>query len=185
MEALVRGARPDVGYAVARAIDSHLNNQSLVVLFTFQGKRLLFVGDAQAGNWEYWLYRGATLSADPGGDLSPDSRDILSSLDFYKVGHHGSTNATPIQALSAMRQGTTAMCSTEPHVYGTDARGSEVPRRPLLEALEQKGAVVRSDQIDVDAGGVSIPRSDGTPSELPEPAEGRLRAGACYIDYFL
>ena len=31
-------------------------------------------------------------------------RSILGSIDFYKVGHHGSTNATPIPAVGALNQ---------------------------------------------------------------------------------
>jgi hypothetical protein len=185
MEARLHDAQPDVAFDTVKQLDSHLNNQSLVVLFTFEGKRLLFVGDAQAGNWEYWLYKGESPSPAPSGDIAPESSDLLSSIDFYKVGHHGSTNATPIPALSAMREGTTALCSTEAHVYGTDERNSEVPRGPLLGALEEKGAVVRSDQIDVEVDGVSVPRAEGTPAELPAPAEGRFRVGTCYVDYFL
>jgi hypothetical protein len=185
MEALLHGVQPEVALDAVKQLDSHLNNQSLVVLFTFKGRRLLFVGDAQAGNWEYWLYQGAGPSPAPSGEIAPGSLDILSSIDLYKVGHHGSTNATPIQALSAMREGTTALCSTEAHVYGTDEKNTEVPRRPLLEAIEEKGALVRSDQIDVEVDGVSVPRAEETPPELPAPAEGRFRLGTCYVDYFL
>ena len=56
MEALLQGMQPDVLAATADKLDGTLNNQSLVVLFTCQGKKLLFVGDAQWGNWAYWLY---------------------------------------------------------------------------------------------------------------------------------
>ena len=35
------------------------------MLFTFGGKKLLFVGDAQAGNWEHWLYRVDAPDRDP------------------------------------------------------------------------------------------------------------------------
>ncbi len=43
-------AQPDMLAAAAAKIENFLNNQSLVVLFRFGGKNLLFVGDAQAGN---------------------------------------------------------------------------------------------------------------------------------------
>ena len=42
--------------ASAQNADKFLNNQSLVVLFRFKGKSLLFVGDAQWGNWQNFLY---------------------------------------------------------------------------------------------------------------------------------
>jgi len=47
----------------------------------------------------------------------------VASLDFYKVGHHGSTNATPKDALNAMREGCVAMCSTQPDCYGKVENG--------------------------------------------------------------
>ena len=61
-----RDMQPDVLAAAADKLDGTLNNQSLVVLFTCQGKKLLFVGDAQWGNWAYWLYGKAVTGADPG-----------------------------------------------------------------------------------------------------------------------
>ena len=56
MEAMLANMQPDVLAAAADKLDGTLNNQSLVVLFTCKGKKLLFVGDAQWGNWAYWLY---------------------------------------------------------------------------------------------------------------------------------
>src|SRR5207253_8351929 len=132
----------------ARRADDTLNNQSLVVLFTFRGKKLLFVGDAQWGNWENFLY-GGTAGTPGHTEMLADAKDVLSSIDFYKVGHHGSTNATPIHAVESMREGLVAMCSTEPGCYGKEDKGSEVPRGALLEALERKthGQLACSDQV--------------------------------------
>jgi hypothetical protein len=97
-------AQPDLLAAAAIKIDDFLNNQSLVVLFKFAGKTLLFVGDAQAGNWEHWLYKLDAPIKDPtkAGSITEGSRRILENMDFYKVGHHGSTNSTPIQAVEAL-----------------------------------------------------------------------------------
>ena len=78
---------------LALDLDSDTNNTSLVLAFEVgpvgQGDVLLFVGDAQVGNWLSWRsqrYRvGArTCSAD----------DLLARTVLYKVGHHGSHNAT-------------------------------------------------------------------------------------------
>ncbi len=94
IKSLVDAAQPDVLAAQAAAADKTLNNQSLVVLFSFQGKNLLFAGDAQWGNWEHFLYGGAFGT--PGHtELTQKAKDILSTIHFYKVGHHGSANATP------------------------------------------------------------------------------------------
>jgi len=120
-----------------KKLDAFLNNQSLVVLFTFKGKKLLFVGDAQAGNWEYWMYGGTPDRAPSVDTMSSAGRAILADLDFYKVGHHGSTNATPITAVEAMGGRFASMCSTEKDTYGNADIGTEENgRRPETTASE-------------------------------------------------
>src|SRR5262244_407406 len=101
-----RRPREDEGGAAeltaAKQLNSFLNNQSLVILFNFKGKKLLFVGDAQAGNWEHWLFGTDTPDNKPNGSPIASAQQILTSLDFYKVGHHGSGNATPRVAADTM-----------------------------------------------------------------------------------
>jgi beta-lactamase superfamily II metal-dependent hydrolase len=150
IEKAIAKAQPDVVRAIAAQADNTINNQSVVVLFTFNGKKLLFAGDAQWGNWQNFLFGGALGS--PGhAKMTPEATSILKSIDFYKVGHHGSTNATPIDALEAMSNGIVAMCSTAVDAYGKVANKSEVPRIPLMEALDKKtgGKLARSDQVAV------------------------------------
>ena len=67
----------------------------------------------------------------------------MGAIDFYKVGHHGSANATPKDAVAAMRLGCVGMCSTAIDAY------NEVPREPLLTALRGRmnGQLARSDQV--------------------------------------
>jgi beta-lactamase superfamily II metal-dependent hydrolase len=69
------------------------NNTSLVLAFEWgqpgKGKVLLFPGDAQVGNWLSW--RDQTYEAD-GVTMKAD--DLLRRTILYKVGHHGSHNAT-------------------------------------------------------------------------------------------
>lgn len=73
-------------------LDSKLkNNSSVVLLITWKGKRLLFVGDAEwhgrvkpqkmNGSWNVMWQERKTLLGKP--------------VDFLKIGHHGSENATP------------------------------------------------------------------------------------------
>ena len=73
-----------------RSIDDALNNTSLILLFDIGGKKLLFPGDAQIENWRYALFDAPT-----GGDI----RASLADVAIYKVGHHGSLNGTPEDAL--------------------------------------------------------------------------------------
>ena len=184
LEKALRNLQPDAEVAAAELIDSTLNNQSLVILFTCRNRKLLFVGDAQWGNWAYWLY-GKTVRGKPPG-ISERAREILASVDFYKVGHHGSTNATPIPVVGALPVNCAAMCSTETgyprerRTYGNVLAKTEVPRTALMDALETRTRrkLVRSDWI---AAG-EAPASPEAKAELAQlPAH--FSAGDNYIDY--
>jgi len=192
MELALQRSQPIAALTAAKQLNAFLNNQSLVILFTFKGKKLLFVGDAQAGNWEHWLFETDTPDKKASGTMAPLARQILASLSFYKVGHHGSANATPKAAAEMM--GTqehrfAAMCSTQAGVYGTEdpddpAKGTEVPRGPLLEKLASESALVRSDQIAITVDGQIIPAE--SPAALPAPVPGfRFEQGALWVDCYL
>ena len=174
---LVDGSQPPVLAARAAAADKTLNNQSVVVLFSFGGKNLLFAGDAQWGNWENFLYGGAYGT--PGHmQLTVKAKSILSNIDFYKVGHHGSANATPKDAVAALRDGCVGMCSTQPGAY------NQVPRGPLMQALNKTmdNQLARSDQFAVD---VDPPSKDSAASKDagPVPSKFSHTAGTLYVDY--
>jgi beta-lactamase superfamily II metal-dependent hydrolase len=165
VKAMINGMRPDVLAARAQAADKTLNNQSLVILFSFAGKNLLFAGDAQWGNWENFLYGGAFGT--PGHtQMTKQATEILNNIDFYKVGHHGSRNATPKDAVAAMmRAGCVCMCSTQLHAY------NEVPREPLMQALRERmaGQLARSDQVGLDGvNGIKKVDPEVTAGSLPK-----------------
>jgi beta-lactamase superfamily II metal-dependent hydrolase len=192
MESVLEQAQPGAALTAAKQLNSFLNNQSLVILFTFKGKKLLFVGDAQAGNWEHWLFDTDTPDKSASGTIKTAAQQILSSLDFYKVGHHGSGNATPkaaVQAMGTRGRKFAAMCSTQAHVYGSEnpedpTKGTEVPRGPLLDKLGSESALVRSDQIDIKVNDETIKAA--APAPLPAAASGsRFKEGAIYIDCYL
>jgi beta-lactamase superfamily II metal-dependent hydrolase len=184
LEQVLQSAQPDVLLAMAEAIDGTLNNQSLVILFTCKGKKLLFVGDAQWGNWSYWLYGKKVIGKDPG--ITPKAKSILGSIDFFKVGHHGSTNANPIPAVAALNEECVSMCSTEsgdpdrkrPH--GDVDTQTEVPRIKLMIEMEKqtKNRLVRSDWISVPTAAAS-PEARGQLAKLP----ANFSTGELYIDY--
>jgi hypothetical protein len=77
--------------ALALAMNNATNNASLVLAFELSkgGKVLLFVGDAQAGNWRSWAEEAFD---DDGEEVT--AKDLLGRTVLYKVGHHGSHNAT-------------------------------------------------------------------------------------------
>jgi len=188
----IEQSQPATALTAAKQLNSFLNNQSLVVLFSFGGKQLLFVGDAQAGNWEHWLYDTDTPDKQGTAGVVNDAAAILSSVAFYKVGHHGSGNATPKVALDAMAghaRPFAAMCSTQADVYGSEdpedpAKGTEVPRVPLLQKLADESALVRSDQIEAQVGGETVAAKVN--ATLPAAGNGfRFEQGALWVDCFL
>lgn len=77
--------------SLALALNKGINNTSLVLALELPASRkvLLFVGDAQRGNWISWADCRWTQ-----GDETVTARDLLGRTVLYKVGHHGSHNAT-------------------------------------------------------------------------------------------
>jgi metallo-beta-lactamase superfamily protein len=119
---------------IVRQLDQQMNNTSLILLFEVKGKKLLFPGDAQLENWSYALTE------------APNKKkvcEMLADVDFYKVGHHGSLNATPRKLLweaFKKREGRKlcTMMSTMPGKHGKTASKTEVPRKTLVAALKSQ-----------------------------------------------
>jgi len=113
---------------IVRILDNFLNNTSLILLFQAKGKKLLFPGDAQLENWQWALSQ-------------PGIRELLHDVDVYKVGHHGSRNATPRSLWDFFdnRKGRklTTLMSTAAGVYGRSEDG-RVPSANLVKALTQE-----------------------------------------------
>ncbi len=77
--------------SLALKLNTGINNTSLVLAFELpeSKKVLLFVGDAQRGNWISWddyIWKD--------GEEEITARQLLERTVLYKVGHHGSHNAT-------------------------------------------------------------------------------------------
>jgi hypothetical protein len=117
---------------IVRSLDQQMNNTSLILLFDVCGRKLLFPGDAQIENWSYAL------------EDAPDAKKtaaLLADVDVYKVGHHGSLNATPKKALweNFSKRKDRQLCtllSTMPGKHGSPRSDTEVPRQTLLKALK-------------------------------------------------
>jgi hypothetical protein len=89
-------------------MSNFVNNTSLVLAIELPGtkKVLLFVGDAQRGNWVSWAAKGWDSSNGLADGEEVTVADLLGRTVFYKVGHHGSHNATMNKGgLQAMGQG--------------------------------------------------------------------------------
>ena len=71
------------------------NNISLVLAFRLPNSNrvLLFPGDAQVGNWLSW-HSIKTWKVEQGAGPDVTTEQLLNDTVFYKVGHHGSHNAT-------------------------------------------------------------------------------------------
>lgn len=136
---------------LALNLDNHTNNTCLVVAFELSpgGKVLLFPADAQIGNWISWKDTRWTVREADGSTRAVSGPDLLQRTVFYKVGHHGSHNAT-------MRaEGLELMTSDELiaflPVFEDEARKNRwfgMPFEPLVTRLGNltTGRVVYSDE---------------------------------------
>ena len=126
------GNNMEEGLAVS--LDSAVNGTSLMLVFKVGRTHLLFPGDAQWGTWR------AALD-------DPEWNRLLAKTRFYKVGHHGSHNATPIDFVEDTLEEDgklAAMVSVRPR-----SNWPHIPRKPLLAALKKRKAKIsRSDEVN-------------------------------------
>lgn len=131
--------------SLVRSLDKQMNNTSLILLFEVGGKKLLFPGDAQIENWRY--------------ALESEYASKLDDVDLYKVGHHGSLNATPMSMWNRFRKRgdedkkdrLTTMLSTMPGKHGNEKEKTEVPRQSLLNALKDQSELHSTHLLEPDA----------------------------------
>jgi hypothetical protein len=129
---------------LALQLDSLTNNTSLVIAIELPGGDvLLFAADAQVGNWLSWQDRSWTVDG-----KTVTGPDLLNRAIFYKVGHHGSHNATlKAQGLEEMKNLRVAMIPVD-HEMAVKKRWGKMPLDELVAALNQqaKGVVLRVDK---------------------------------------
>ena len=120
----------DFDFDLAAALDKAVNGTSLMLMLRLCGQWLLFPGDAQWGTWE------AALE-------NPQRNQLLTKTTFYKIGHHGSHNATPVDFVEqTIGKDFWAMASTR-HVD----QWPSIPKEELLLALAKKTTkIARSDK---------------------------------------
>ena len=125
-------------------LDSATNNTSLVLAIELSpgAEVLLFPADAQVGNWLSWQQVQWTLD----GNKPVTATDLLKRIVFYKVGHHGSHNATLREhGLELMPHGLAALLPVD-HKMAHKKRWDGMPLPGLLDALKAHDAtVVRMD----------------------------------------
>jgi hypothetical protein len=128
---------------IVRMLDDAMNNTSVILLFEVGDVRLLFPGDAQIENWEFAL-------------SNPKITKRLEGVNVYKVGHHGSLNATPKSLWKLFDNRSKeknapnrlqALMSTMPCLHGDVKTDTEVPRRTLVSALKSETKLFSTDDL--------------------------------------
>jgi beta-lactamase superfamily II metal-dependent hydrolase len=138
----VRQIHSEQLFELVRIVDDALNNTSVILLFTIGKTRLLFPGDAQIENWQYAL----KLS-----DKKDQILKKLAAVNVYKVGHHGSRNATPKTLWKKFKnkgKGLLTLMSTKAGKFpGRPGSGTEVPRKTLLEELQAHSRLTNTQDL--------------------------------------
>ncbi|MEX1231398.1 MAG: MBL fold metallo-hydrolase [Planctomycetaceae bacterium] len=131
---LARGAEQ-----LALWINSYTNNVSLVLAFELPSSKkiLLFVGDAQVGNWLSW--HDLKFDDEAGENAKPlTATDLLARTVLYKVGHHGSHNATLRQkGLELMTHDELVAMLPVDYEQAQRLRYGEMPLKSLIKAINE------------------------------------------------
>ncbi|WP_431854389.1 MBL fold metallo-hydrolase [Azospirillum sp.] len=139
---------------LALKLDSDTNNTSLVLAIelpaaTPEGEPevLLFAADAQVGNWLSW--QDLTWTVDGRTVTGPD---LLKRTTLYKVGHHGSHNATLREKGLELMDGLRVALIPVDEAIAKKKRWNQMPRASIIERLNAMvpGAVLRSDEDAAD-----------------------------------
>jgi len=140
----IDGSWLDSSSSLALQLDSATNNTCLVLAFELgNGDVLLFAADAQVGNWLSW--QDLKWKVNENEVTGPD---LLSRTIFYKVGHHGSHNATLRElGLEAMKSLKLAFVPVD-HKMAVKKRWNQMPLNELMKRLNEitEDRVVRIDQ---------------------------------------
>jgi hypothetical protein len=144
--------RTDQLLGLVRILDKAMNNTSVILLLEVAGKRILLPGDAQIENWSYALGQ-------------QKYKDLLRTTDLYKVGHHGSRNATPKTLWNLFdKRGAKgkagrlkSMVSTMAGKYGASPE-TQVPRKTLVRELK-----ARSDFFSTEELGATLYKEETVP----------------------
>ena len=171
---------------LALKLNTGINNTSLVLAFELpkSKKILLFVGDAQRGNWISWHDQTWNVN-----QTTVTAKDLLSRTVLYKVGHHGSHNATlngtlqdEYANLSWMAQSETieefTAMITAVNVWAMEQKPPwRHPWPSIKEALVEKtqGRVFQTDS--------DLVKPDNVPDTLWNSFMSRVETNAMYFDY--
>ena len=147
---------------LAMQLDNRTNNTSLVLAFEFieSGRVFLFTADAQVGSWLSWQDLSWTIDG-----KTVTGPDLLRRTVYYKVGHHGSQNATlKAKGLELMNSPDLASFVPTNEVDAKKVRWGQMPFKDIMSDLTERaaGRVVRADDKWVTTG--QVPAHLATPS---------------------
>ena len=142
----LRKIRGEQLLGLVRTLDQAMNNTSVILLFEIGTRKFLFSGDAQIENWSFALKQA---------EDDKDLMGLLKNVNLYKVGHHGSRNATPrtLWNLFANRSKTQSakrlqtVVSTMAGKHGHADSGTEVPRATLVKALKTESTYFSTQEL--------------------------------------
>jgi hypothetical protein len=152
-------------FAFAELSSKVTNNTSIVLLVEWSGKRLLFVGDAE---WDSKFQEGKANGA--WNVMWHERKNSLSSsIDFLKIGHHGSENATPWNegVAGSVNEPSTILDSILPvsgspaakAVVSTKRKNYEtIPRGQLLAELGKRVENTRNYKVELGSEASSLPK---------------------------
>ncbi|HET9765698.1 MAG TPA: MBL fold metallo-hydrolase [Thermoanaerobaculia bacterium] len=132
---------------LALQMDSYTNNTSLVIAFELPKSKdvLLFVGDAQIGNWLSW--HDQPYKTVDGRELT--AAQLLARTVLYKVGHHGSHNATLREQGFELMNHPELVAMLPVEAEGVTRLGyGQMPLKSLVDKLHEhtSGRVLRVDK---------------------------------------
>ena len=160
---------------IALWMQSSTNNTSLVLAIELLPARkvLLMAADAQVGNWTSWA---DVKFKPPHAAVSVD--DLLERTVLYKVGHHGSHNAT------LRRDGLEKMTDEElvamipVNRASVNAKGWAMPYPPMYRALRKqtKGRIIRADEGVMD-------QPAATPKKTWDNFQAAIKEDKSFLQY--
>ena len=192
----------------ALQLDSATNNTSLAFAIEIgepgEGEVLLFAADAQVGSWKSWFGK---VSAKGGGASAPtlgkdmvwsvggktmSTESLIRRTSLYKVGHHGSHNATLRRLsddanaetiLEQMSDRLVALLPVDEDVAHNKAGYGQMPLKGIVDALitKTKGRILRNDH---GAGKPSKPIENYTLDLMPDPPKSfKFTETALYFEF--
>jgi hypothetical protein len=174
---------------LALQLDGATNNTSLVLAIEFEDTKevLLFPADAQIGSWKSWSTVKWKVGDGNGGTREIDSTDLLRRTVFYKVGHHGSHNATLKEnGLELMTSPGFVAAIPVDQEFANNSKHWEMPAEALFSRLQElaRSRILRADTA------WPMP-TDQSPSGLTQKEwkqfkeSVRLDQNGLFIDFFI